>query len=249
MDKINILLVGSEVGQLKRLRKVLSFNSYDTRIALDINEAISLTSETSPDLIILDMDISDGADYGYRICMNLRKATLCPIIAVSGAYADLEWIRALNSCADHYLVQPFDDDWFKGIVASSLRLWLVYKRDEQDTGEILQRGDLKIDPRARTVSIRGNAVELTKTEFDILYYLARQGSRAIAYSELTGAIWGEEEMNVNSIRSFVSQIRTKIGNDGYQPHFLFTIPGFGYRFSLDGPMTPTKGDAEHSDTD
>jgi len=96
-------------------------------IALDIDEAISLTNKTSPDLIIMDMDIPDSLDYRYRICLALRKSTMCPFIAISKKYTDLYWIRALNSCADHYLVQPFDDAWFRGIVASSLPLWIAYK--------------------------------------------------------------------------------------------------------------------------
>lgn len=249
MENTNILLVGNDINQLRKLRKTLSFNSYDIRIALDINEAISMTLKTGPDLIILDMDIADGLDYGYRICMDLRKSTMCPIIAMSMQYDDLKWIRVLNSCADHYLVRPFEDDWFKGIVASSLRLWQAYKKGEQDPDEVLDLGALTIDPQARTVMIDGSTVQLTKTEFEILYYLAKQDGRAIAYSELMNAIWGDEDVNINRLRSFISQIRNKLGDNRNESDYLYTIPGFGYRFSTDGRVSPQKDDSEVSDVD
>jgi DNA-binding response OmpR family regulator len=234
MDEVRIVLVGNEVKQLQELRKILSSSHYNIWTAFDLEDAISMTRNTKPDLIILDMDISDGLDYGYRICQELRKSTLCPLIAISEKYADKEWIRALNSCADHYLVRPFEEDWFKGVVASSLRLWLEYRRGERLHDAILHRGDLSIDPNSRTASIKGREIKLTRTEFEILYYLAEQEDRAVSYMELIDAIWGEEKSNIERLRSHIHQVRAKIRNDKQSPDYLLTIPGFGYRLQADG---------------
>jgi DNA-binding response OmpR family regulator len=232
MDETVILLAGDEPEVLNQVGDVLTQNGFETRIATSNNDLFVLIDRFSPDIVIYNLDEKNSREDGFETCLKIRKRTLCPIITLSEHNDDENWIRALTTCADNYLVKPFTNEWLLAVVRASLRLWMTYKKGRKTPDGTINCRDLSINPDLHRVKMRGEVVKLTPKEFDILYYLAKNQTRAISHEELVIAVWGDDHREPRQLRSFISQIRKKIEEDPSHPEYILTIPGFGYRLNV-----------------
>ncbi len=234
MNSAKIVLIGDEPNILRTLRRNLLGRGYDVVIALDDVETYEIAAQTKPDLFILNLDFATVKIDGLEICAQLRRISQCPIIVLSAIGSEKMKIQALDLGADDYLVMPFSMEEFLAHVRSALRRWSTSKAGTIDQGRLILCGDLLIDTDSRHVTVRGESIHLTRTEYGILIYLAKRAGKVVTHRELLKAIWGEEYGDEREyLRVFISQLRRKIEPDPLRPTFILTEPGVGYRFATD----------------
>jgi two-component system KDP operon response regulator KdpE len=234
MTPITILLVGDEPNILRTLRRNLVSRGYEVFLALDDLETYEQASKIEPDLFILNTDFDAINVDGLVICEQIRKISPAPIIILSAVGEESTKIRALDLGADDYLVMPFNMEEFLARVRVALRRWMSYKVGPVVQEKLTLAGELLINSDARQVMVRGKDVHLTPTEFDILQYLADRMGKVVGHRELLKAVWGDVYGDEREyLRVFISQLRRKIEDDPVRPVYIQTVPGVGYRFSLD----------------
>ena len=232
MKEIKILLIGDELNILRTLRRNLVGRGYDVSLALDDIEAYSMVSQVTHDLYVLILDFTTINIDGLEICKQLRQKSHAPMIVLSSLGSENIKIKALDLGADDYLVMPFNMEEFLARVRSALRRWSMFQSDAQTQNRIILAGTLMIDTATRLVSLRGEPVKLTPTEYEIIIYLAQRNGKVVSHRELLQAIWGVEYGDEREyLRVFISQIRRKVEENPLRPVHLLTEPGVGYRFT------------------
>jgi len=229
-----ILLIGDEPNILKTLRHNLAGRGYEVSLALDDIETYQMTQKSHFDLYVLILDFNSSNVDGLSICGNLRELSQSPIIVLSSVGSDDVKIKALDLGADDYLIMPFSMEEFLARVRSALRRWLAYKTGHVTQNNLILVGSLLIDKDARQISINGENIRLTPTEYDIVLYLANRIGKVVTHRELLRAVWGAQYGDEREyLRVFISQIRKKIEFDPLKPRYVITEPGVGYRFMSD----------------
>jgi two-component system KDP operon response regulator KdpE len=221
----HILVVDDESQITRVLRTSLSSHGYDIRVANDGETALEIMKDWTPDLVITDLAMPNMD--GLELCRRLRTTTQVPIIVLSVRGEERTKVKALDAGADDYVTKPFGIEELLARVRANLRRSIA-KESENDAIEI---GHFKIDPGARSVSVKDRAVHLTPKEFDLLLYLARHPGRVVTHRALLGAVWGGESTEqVEYLRVFVAQLRKKLGPSPNSPRYIVTDPWVGYRF-------------------
>lgn len=227
-----ILLINDEPDILRTLRRNLISRGYDVSIALDSEETQLMISQTQYDLYILNLDFSTLDMDGLGICRQVRAVTMAPIIVLSAVGSEKMKIDALDLGADDYLVMPFGMGEFLARVRSALRRWSTFRENKFPEDHLITSSDLLIDSDSRQVSVSGNEIHLTPTEYDLLHYLAKNEGKVITHRILLQSVWGPEYGDEREyLRVFISQLRRKIEKDSLHPKHILTEPGVGYRFA------------------
>ncbi len=234
MTPSKILLIGDEPNILRTLRRNLGSRGYDVHLALDDRETYELAAQIAPDLYILNIDFNSVEVDGLEICSKLCRISHSPIIVLSSIGSESRKVNALDMGADDYLVMPFNMEEFLARVRSTLRRWNIFKTDTPNPGNVIFFKDLLINPDSRQVTSQGQPIHLTKTEYEILFYLAQQSGKVVTHKELLKAVWGDMYGDEREyLRVFISQLRRKIEPDPLRPTYILTEPGVGYRFASD----------------
>jgi len=232
METPKIVLIGDEHNILRTLRRNLTSRGYHVDIALDDIEAYWLADQNEPDLFIIILDFTTANVDGLKICAYLRKKSHSPIIVLSGIGSESIKIQALDIGADDYLDMPFSMEVFLAKVRVALRRWMAYGSNEPKVEGLILEKDLLIDVNAMKVTVSGEPIHLTPTEYKLLQYLAENMGKVIPHRELLQAVWGEVYGDEREyLRVFVSQLRRKIEVDPVRPEYILTVPGVGYRFA------------------
>ncbi len=221
----HILVVDDESQITRVLRTSLSSHGYDIRVANDGETALEIMKDWSPDLVITDLSMPNM--HGLELCRQLRTKTQIPIIVLSVRGEERTKVKALDAGADDYITKPFGMEELLARVRANLRRT---RKEESDLAPMVM-GDFKIDPGARSVSVKDRAVHLTPKEFDLLMYLVRYAGRVVTHRALLAAVWGGESTEqVEYLRVFVAQLRKKIEPSPNSPRYIVTDPWVGYRF-------------------
>lgn len=232
MVPAKILLINDEPNILRTLRRNLVSRGYEVSIAFDGEETQSMISRSEFDLHILNLDFSTLDVDGLAICRQVREVSLAPIIVLSTVGSEKMKIDALDLGADDYLVMPFSMGEFLARVRSALRRWATYRANKPKQVNLIASGDLLIDSDARQVTVNGTEIHLTPTEYDLLFYLAKNEGKVITHRELLQSVWGPEYGDEREyLRVFISQLRRKIEQNSLHPQHILTEPGVGYRFT------------------
>ena len=223
VDGVRILVVDDEKQIRRMLRAALEGYGYDIAEAASGHEGLSQTSIFHPDVIILDLGLPDID--GIEVIERLREWTQVPVIVLSVREHEDDKIKALDVGADDYVTKPFS----MGELLARLRAALRRTAGSEDT-PILTFGELSIDISHRNVSVRGEEVKLTPTEYEVLKYLAQQAGRVVTHRQLLKAVWGSNyQEHSQYLRVYVGQLRRKLEVDPSQPAYIITEPGVGYR--------------------
>jgi len=218
-----VLVVDDELPIRRYLRAALGAQGFSVYEAANGQEAIQGVLVYRPDLIILDLGLPDMD--GIEVTRQLREWSQVPIIILSVREAEGDKIAALDAGADDYLTKPF------GTGELMARIRVVMRRLSSKADEpILQVGDLCMDLARRMVTVSGEDVSLTPTEYDILRLLMQNAGKVLTHHQLLRQVWGtayENEMHI--LRVNISNLRRKIEPDPTRPHYLITEPGVGYR--------------------
>jgi two-component system, OmpR family, KDP operon response regulator KdpE len=219
-----VLVVDDEVEMQRALRAGLQYHDFDVRAVGSGEEAIRESAAWRPDVILLDLGLP-GMD-GFATLRALRPATRAAVIVVSVMPGEKDKVRALDAGADDYVVKPFGTEELVARIRAVLR-----RQADVTTGEpVVRTGDLEIDIARRHVSVHGETVRLTPTEYELLRYLALHAGKPVSHSTLLRQVWGEYAVGDKyNTRYVVAQIRKKLGDDPSNPRYIVNEPGVGYR--------------------
>ena len=223
-----ILLVDDEDSIQKLLTYPLERDGYGVIQARDGEEALRLFDEEHVDLVVLDVMLP-RLD-GLEVCKRLRSQSNVPIIMLTARGEELDKVLGLELGADDYITKPFLIREFRSRVRAVLRRaatpHLGGRREET-----IDRGDVRIDLPRRTVEVRGESVQLTYVEFELLRTMAASPGRVFSREMLLQALWGGADYREpRTIDVHVRHLREKLERDPSEPEFILTVRGVGYRF-------------------
>lgn len=225
-----ILLIADDINILRTLRRNLIDRGYEVTIAIDDQHALEATEQILPDLVVLNLYFKTPNINGLNICNQIRQLSLCPIIVLTTIGAEEDKIKALDLGVDDCLDMPFNIEEFMARVRSALRRWFDYLNIATKKGHLILCSDLVINIDSREVTLRGEPIKLTRTEFEILRYLAEHSGVVVTHSELLKAVWGPMCSGEKIyLRVYISSLRRKIETNPLNPKLILTEPGVGYR--------------------
>jgi len=228
-----VLVIDDEQQIRRALKSVLLARDYEVDLAETGEQGLEMTAERTPDVVILDLTLPGIS--GLETCRRLREWYRGPIIILSVRSADDDKIAALDLGADDYLTKPFST----GELLARIRALLRRSQGTESSITEVRVEGLCIDFAKRTVDVRGEAVRLTRIEFDILALLARNAGRVVTSRALLESVWGPEYVgDTQTLRVHISHLRQKIEVPGDVPRYVITEPGVGFRFVSTGDPTP-----------
>lgn len=224
-----ILVVDDE----KPISDIVKFNlvkeGYEVFTAYDGEEALEQVEEVEPDLIILDLMLPKID--GLEVCREIRKTHDMPIIMVTAKDSEIDKVLGLELGADDYVTKPFSNRELVARVKANLRRHTNAKSvvvEEEETNDI-EVGALTVHPDAYIVSKRGETIELTHREFELLHYLARHLGQVMTREHLLQTVWGYDYFgDVRTVDVTVRRLREKIEDSPSHPTWLVTRRGVGY---------------------
>jgi DNA-binding response OmpR family regulator len=225
-----ILLADDEQSIQTLLSFPLRKDGYEVTTATDGREALARFAEGPFDLVVLDV-MMPRMD-GLETCRRLRARSTVPIIMLTAKTEEIDKVLGLELGADDYITKPFSLREFRSRVRAALRRAGMQKQAEPEREEQpLTVHELEIEPAKRAVRVRGDAVELTFVEFEILNALARNPGRVFTRDMLLTRIWGDSAYrDPRTIDVHIRHLREKLETDAKDPEYIFTVRGVGYRF-------------------
>jgi DNA-binding response OmpR family regulator len=224
----SVLVVDDEPTIGEVLSHYLRRAGFHTHTALDGPQAIAMSVQHRPDLVILDIMLP-GFD-GLEVMRRLQEGSgSCPaVILLTAKGEESDRIVGLRRGADDYVVKPFSP---AEVVA---RVQAVLRRagGEPESGRPLEFDGLLIDPTARTVLVGGEEVTLTQREFDLLAFLAGNPGQVFSRDQLMELVWRfPDYTDTSTVTVHIRRLRAKIESEPDSPRFIHTVWGLGYRFS------------------
>jgi len=223
---VRVLVIDDEEEIRRALKSVLTVRKFDVTLAVDGSTGLDAAIDCSPDLVILDLSLPDMD--GLEVCRELRNWLKAPILVLSVRGDDADKIAALDLGADDYLTKPFS----AGELLARIRALLRRAGHGEPASPVIEAGDIRIDVSTRTVAVRGQEVVLTRTEFDILHFLAEHADTIVTSRMLWQTVWGPWYVgDTQTLRAHISHLRKKIEADPALPKHIITEPGVGFRLS------------------
>lgn len=220
-----VLVVDDEAPLARLVASYLQRHGHEVQITGDGSDAIRRAREWRPGVIVLDLGLP-GAD-GIEVCRTIRTFSDCYIIMLTARVEEVDKLIGLSVGADDYVTKPFSP---RELVA---RVRAMLRRPRQDTGPhgaATSFGPLTIDIMGREVSVNGEPVPLTRTEFDVLAALATRPSMAFSRRQLIEAVWGPGWVgDEHLVDVHIAHLRRKLGDEASAPRFIRTVRGVGYR--------------------
>lgn len=237
-DKKTVLVVDDEKNIMDLLVFNLQKEGYNTLEAYDGITAVDMALKEKPDLILLDVMIPKLD--GISVCKKIRYAlniSNIPILMISARDTESDKIVGLEMGADDYITKPFQIREVMARIKANLRkaelnsnMEMYQNSKQEDKSNIIKVGDLTLDLKKVEVKVKGEVINLTKKEFDVLKYLASQPGQVVTREMLLRDVWEYEEY-VGAIRTIdvtMNRIRDKIEKDKANPKILITKRGVGY---------------------
>lgn len=225
MGSSTILVVDDERKIRDLVRSYLELEGYTVLLADSGERALDAASRSTPDLIVLDLGLPDLP--GEEVARTLRTGSDVPIIMLTAKASEDDRVSGLRLGADDYLAKPFSP---RELVA---RVEAVLRR-ANGTGEqrlSFDGGFLQIDRDAWEVRLEGCPLELTRSEFELLYSIASRAGRVFSRYELINRVQGyDHEGYERTIDAHVKNLRRKLGDDPKHPRYVLTVTGVGYKF-------------------
>jgi two-component system KDP operon response regulator KdpE len=218
-----ILLIDDEPAIVRAVRANLSNRGFRVDVAESGREALERV-ELHPDLILLDLGLPDLD--GLDLIRALRGRGRAPIIVLSARGAERDKVRALDLGADDYLTKPFGVDELLARIRVALRHALRTGTDEP----VFRARGLIVDVEHRRVTVDGEELHLTPTEYSLLTALVRHADHVVTDAMLLQEVWGPEYGDEDHyLHVYVARLRKKLERDPQKPRYIATEPGIGYR--------------------
>ncbi|MBD2846399.1 response regulator transcription factor [Paenibacillus sp. IB182496] len=220
-----LLLVEDEPDMLEEMQTYLQREGFQVLTACTGTEALTIAKSERPDLILLDWMLPEKS--GIDVCREIRQSSNCGIIMVTARSDESDKIVGLEIGADDYLTKPFS----LRELATRIRALLRRLRGPEDRSLFLERDNLIISEAKCQVFKDGQEIQLTPTEFKILYTLATHPGMVFSRLQLLNTALQDEYMGYErTMDSHIRNLRRKLGDDPASPRYIQTVYGFGYRF-------------------
>ena len=223
-----VLVIDGDAGARADLARSLTEAGHEIELAAGARAGAALARASRPDLVILDLSLPDGD--GAEVCAVLRTEPAMrrtPVLVLTERTAEDERVRAFEAGVDDYVCKPFSVRELLLRVRALLR-----RRGSNPPADVVEVGALRIDRAARRVTYRGDAIELSKRELDLLIVLAERRGRVQTRSALVTDVWGGETDTTGEgarvVDTTIKRLRKKLGPMG---HAIETVRGAGYRFA------------------
>lgn len=220
-----VLIVEDEPAIAESVAYALARDGFETEIASGVEGAEEWLADPRPfDLIVLDLMLPDGS--GFELLGRLRhRGDLLPVIVLSSRDDEADRVSALETGADDYVTKPFSP---REVVA---RVRAVLRRARSGPHPA-DRGFIHVDRERRLATIRGQQLELTRVEFDLLAHLIGARGCVLSRAQLIDRVWGDGfALSDRTIDSHVKSLRKKIADAGGDPGWIETVRGVGYRMT------------------
>jgi DNA-binding response OmpR family regulator len=226
-ERPKILIVEDDESITLGLQMNLEAEGYSIVVAKDGEEGLARAKAERFDLMVLDVMLPRLN--GFELLRSLRAGgETLPVVMLSARGEEMDKVMGLELGAEDYITKPF------GLAELLARVKAVLRRDgivKRRGEQLLRAADLEVNPRTREVRRDGGLVELTATEFDVLWCLIEASDRALAREEVLLKVWGPgHHVTLRTIDNFVLQLRSKLEADPTEPRHLVTVRGVGYRF-------------------
>jgi two-component system KDP operon response regulator KdpE len=218
-----ILIVDDEAAIQRFLHTALDTGEFSLHQAEDGHSGLAAAVAVKPDVILLDLGLPDMD--GVEVIRQIREWSQVPIIVISVREQEEDKIKALDAGADDYLTKPF------GVGELLARIRAGLRRSLQQVPEpVFRLDELEVDLPRRLVTVCGEEVQLTPTEYDLLRLLVTHAGKVLTHSHILKQIWGVAYVEqYNILRVNISNLRQKIEKDASRPRYIVTEPGVGYR--------------------
>jgi DNA-binding response OmpR family regulator len=222
---IRVLVIDDDLDFMRALRNGLTQEVYEVLCAPSGEEGVRLTRGEQPDIVLLDIKM-DKVD-GWQTCARLRTFSDVPILFLTALNAEEDVVRGLNAGADDYLAKPFALAELKARIEATVRR---ARRSSAANALVYDDGVLHIDLQRQRVSKRGQEVELTPKEFQILACLQRHPNEVLPHARLLREVWGEGYGESKYLSLYIRYLRLKLEDDPDHPHYIMTRYRIGYYF-------------------
>jgi two-component system, OmpR family, response regulator RegX3 len=224
--KRTILLVEDEESITTPLAEALERDGFHTEIAHTVADGLAKGKAVRPDLVLLDIGLPDGS--GLDVCRELRTSSSVPIIILSARGEEADRVVGLELGADDYVVKPFSS----AEVIARIRAVLRRTGRESAPDPPVEIGGLRLDPGARSATLDGAPLDLSRKEFDLLARLMRDAGRVVTREDLMSDVWDENWFgSTKTLDVHIGFLRRKLDDDAADPRFLHTVRGVGFRFT------------------
>ena len=226
---MTILVADDEKEMADLVELYLKNEGYDIRKFHDGLSAWQDIQENPPDLAILDV-MMPGLD-GFALCQKIREKYNFPVIMLTAKVEGMDKINGLSLGADDYVTKPFNPLEVVARVKAQLRRYTHYNQESQlDSRDVIDFSGLIINRKTHECTLDERTLELTPTEFDILWLLCENRGRVISSEQLFEQVWGEKYLNSNNtVMVHIRHLREKMGEPFRNPRFIKTVWGVGYK--------------------
>ena len=223
---MKILVVDDEELLVKGIRFNLQNEGYEVLTGSNGVEAVQITKESSPDLIILDVMMPEMD--GMTACAQIREFSNVPIILLTAKTDDMDKLMGFEHGADDYVTKPFN------ILELKARVRALLRRSGTQTEEVtptLSIGSITLDLNARNAYRNGILADLTAKEFDVIEFLMRNPNRVYSREALLDTIWAYEyRSDIRTVDVHIRRLREKLEDNPADPQYIMTKWGVGYYF-------------------
>jgi DNA-binding response OmpR family regulator len=220
VKSLKVLIVEDDVQHAAATCRLLERESFEVTVCHDAESGLDQARSLPADLVVLDIHLP-GID-GIEACRRLRTFSDAYVIMLTGLDSETDRVVGLSVGADDYIAKPYSP---RELVAR-IRAMQRRPRMPDDSAPPREFGGLRIDPGVREVTVDGEAVELSRTEFDLLNALAAQPRTTLSRQQLLEAVWGQGWFGDDHVIDVhMSNLRKKLGN----PAYMVTVRGYGYR--------------------
>ena len=222
-----VLVVDDEPQIHRFLKPALSAEGFAAEGVLNGAEALRRIARAAPDLVLLDLGLPDMD--GIEVLRAIRRGSQVPVVVLSARDDEASKVAALDAGADDYVDKPFGMAELMARIRAALRHGAA-----RDGGTaVFSAGDLLVDTLAHRVTLKGEPLKLTPTEYDLLHLLARHAGRVLTHQQVLKTVWGPAHLeDAQYLRVFVRRLRRKIEADPAEPRLLLTEAGVGYRLAV-----------------
>ena len=226
-----VLVVDDE----KPISEIVKYNlvkeGYEVFTAYDGEEALEKVEEVEPDLIILDLMLPKMD--GLEVAREVRKTHDMPIIMVTAKDSEIDKVLGLELGADDYVTKPFNPVELQARVKSQIRRYMLLGAGNTSVGKLVI-GGIELDDKSKTVTVDGEAANLTRTEYDILKLLMEHPGEVYSPNQIYAKVWKDEPYGTeNTVAVHIRHLREKVEINPAEPRYLKVIWGRGYKIDAE----------------
>jgi two-component system KDP operon response regulator KdpE len=226
-NAVSVLIIDDELPIRRLLKRKLTVQNYRVIEAETGTAGLELLRSEKPDVVILDLGLPDID--GIEVISLIRAFSKVPVVVLSSRGDERTKVEALQRGVDDYVTKPFGMDELIARLKTAMR----HGFHEQGQEPVFRSGELMVDLAHRRVSVSGEEVKLSPTEFDLLRLLVTHAGRVLTHRQILREIRGDgADDDVQYLRVYMRLLRRKLEPDPVQPRYIITEPGVGYRLHV-----------------